>query len=100
MANPIMKPPILQSAASNAEIHSYKRQLAQNDDLGYHQAMDQMLSRAKSKDHLHTNNIREKYMLMAGAQNVLQGGRQDKDRLIMDRYRRENKDPPAYLSNK
>ena len=24
-ANPIMKPPILQSAASNAEIHSYKR---------------------------------------------------------------------------
>lgn len=28
-------------------------------------------------------------MLIAGAQQVLAGGRQDKDRLLMDRYRRE-----------
>jgi hypothetical protein len=36
-----------------------------------------MLSRAKSKDQLYIpgNNIREKYMLMAGAQRVLEGGR-------------------------
>ena len=35
-------------------------------------------------------------MLMAGAQRVLQGGRHDRERLIMDRYRRENTDnmPP------
>ena len=39
-------------------------------------------------------------MLMAGAQNVLQGGRQDKERLIMDRYRRQDKEPQAYLSSK
>lgn len=29
-------------------------------------------------------------MLIAGAQRVLQGGRQDKDRLLMDRYKRQN----------
>lgn len=28
-------------------------------------------------------------MLIAGAQQVLQGGRQDKDRLLVDRYRRD-----------
>lgn len=51
-----------------------------------------MMSRAKSKDQLHTNNLREKYLQMAGAQRVLQGGRHDRERLIMDRYRRENTD--------
>lgn len=56
--------------------------------------MEQMLSRAKSKDHLlaQNNNIREKYMLMAGAQRVLQGGRDDKEKLVMDRYRRGEPD--------
>ena len=53
-----------------------------------------MLHRAKSKDHLHqNNNIRDRYMLIAGAQQVLQGGRQDKDRLLMDRYRRDGNNP-------
>ena len=32
-------------------------------------------------------------MLIAGAQQVLQGGRQDKDRLLMDRYRRDGNNP-------
>jgi hypothetical protein len=31
-------------------------------------------------------------MLMAGAQRVLQGGRHDKERLVMDRYRRGEPD--------
>jgi len=58
------------------------------------------MSRAKSKDHLHNNNLREKYMLMAGAQRVLQGGRHDRERLIMDRYRRENTEnmPPQGIN--
>ena len=39
-------------------------------------------------------------MLMAGAQRVLQGGRHDRERLIMDRYRRENTEnmPPNGLN--
>ena len=35
-------------------------------------------------------------MLIAGAQRVLQGGREDHDKLLMDRYRRSNEDKPAY----
>lgn len=79
----------LHNAASNAEIYSYKRQEDNYDALQDHNAVVSMLSRAKSKDHLHQNNIRDRYMLIAGAQQVLAGGRQDKDRLLMDRYRRE-----------
>jgi hypothetical protein len=42
----------------------------------------QALSRAKSKDNIGLqSNIREKYLLMAGAQRVIQGGRQDRERL-------------------
>lgn len=31
-------------------------------------------------------------MLIAGAQRVLQGGREDHDKLLMDRYRRSNEE--------
>lgn len=88
--------PVLSNAASNAEIQSYKRQLARENELQDHQVMAQMLSRAKSKDQLYipSNNIREKYMLMAGAQRVLEGGRQERDKIVMerqyDRYKSEN----------
>ena len=84
---PLYRPQGLHNAASNAEILSYKRAQG-NDALQDDDALVQMMSRAKSKDHLHNNNLREKYMLMAGAQRVLQGGRHDRERLIMDRYRR------------
>lgn len=84
--NPVKQ---LHNAASNAEIYSYKRDGGHHDALQDHNAVVSMLSRAKSKDHLHQNNIRDRYMLIAGAQQVLQGGRQDKDRLLMDRYRRD-----------
>jgi hypothetical protein len=78
---------VLQSAVSNAELYQYKKNHGNLED---HAAVANMLMKAKSKDHLQplNNNIREKYMLIAGAQRVLQGGRQDKDRLLMDRYKR------------
>ena len=65
----------LHNAASNAEIYSYKRIEGSHDGLQDHNAVVSMLSRAKSKDHLHQNNIRDRYRLIAGAQQVLQGGR-------------------------
>ena len=53
-----------------------------------------MLQKAKSKDQLEirNNNIRDKYIMMAGAQQILAGGRHDKDRIIMDRYKRESQE--------
>lgn len=49
--NPIKQ---LHNAASNAEIYSYKRgDGGHHDALQDHNAVVSMLSRAKSKDHLH-----------------------------------------------
>lgn len=42
------------------------------------------MQRNKSREALllKQNNIRQKYLQMAGAQQVLQGGRQDRDQLM------------------
>ena len=54
--------------------------------------LNQALSRAKSKDQLpdHRQLQRERYLSKAGAQQILAGGRQERERLLMDRYRRSN----------
>lgn len=71
--------------------YSNRPQLAQNQyrinaEINVYQSSDeltqeyQMLQKAKSKDALllKQNNVRQRYMQMAGAQQVLQGGRQDR----------------------
>ena len=86
--------PVLSNAASNAEIASYAR--AKQQDLLNQDQGHQMLSRARSKDHvglhaLQHQNSRDKYMQLAGAQRVLQGGREDKERMLqVARHRTED----------
>lgn len=76
-------------ANSNAEILSYQRASGLEPKPDYYSAG---LNRAKSKDHLLKHEAskysRDKYLIAAGAQQILAGGRVDRERLLMDRYRR------------
>lgn len=72
-------------AASNADMPLYQRASGLANEK-----LSQALSRAKSKDQLPDahRGLRERYLSKAGAQQIVAGGRLEKERLLMDRYRR------------
>ena len=49
------------------------------------------LGKSRSKDQIQIkNNLREKYLNIGGAQNILKEGRKESQRLLMDRYKRDD----------